>query len=97
MNEYLMKAAEQAPGLFVLAGIVFLFLRAQGQQIDSNAERIKEFIVFINTITGENISAREASRQVIFDNTVATTECRDAMRQMTEMLREFLRKHPSNL
>lgn len=72
MNDLVIKALTEVPGLAVMAFIVWIFLKSMGKRDE-----------IISEISKDNIEARTHSRLVIEKNSAVVAENTVAMNQMT--------------
>lgn len=78
MENILTKAAEQAPSLVVLCGVVWLFLK-----------HLRGYNVLLRDMNNENSEARQHSRDVIEKNTAAVGQNTEVMHTAVKLFQDW--------
>lgn len=85
MEEKLINALAQTPAILALLLIVWMFGKHLARKDVMFAESMRE-------MHQDNITAREQSRMVIERNTVEATHNTNAVREMTQTMKELIKK-----
>lgn len=91
MEETLLKTLEHAPALLAIIVILFMVGKHLEKRDEAASERTKEFTSTLRDMHADNVEARQKSQSIIERNSTEAANNTNALRAMTEMMKDFLK------